>query len=124
MKVYVIVGYRDNGHTDVLGYTTSKKKCNKFVNMFKDEYVPKYIQRCELDMIGWRFNNDFEEYYKVFGKDAHKKATKAELRKDWEKYGGGWQEPIYHSIDFEEVEELTDKLPPCRYSRGIIEKKK
>lgn len=128
-KIYVIKGYKPETEaygpqdSDILGYTTSKEKCRNLIKRFKDKYLPKYLTYSIIDMIGWKFGDNFNAFLSS-GLPITKEASPEELRKDWEKYGGGWKRLIYSNIDYEEVELLHDtgELPECRYRRSIIEK--
>lgn len=124
-KVYVIRGYKPATEaygpqdSDVLGYATSKKRVEKLIRDFREEYIPKGLDYGWWDAIHWKYKRDFEAFLK--GEPGMvKKYGEETLRKDWEKLGRGtWGKPIYDFFDYEEVEEIGDELPKCRYSRSV-----
>ena len=122
-KIYIIRGFLPATEaygpqdSDILGYTTSKKHAEKLVRDFKEKYIPKALDYAWWDTIGWKYNRNFESFLSG-EKEMVEKFGEETLRKDWDKLGREtWGKPIYVSFGYEEVEQILNELPKCRYSR-------
>lgn len=109
-KIYVIVGYKPAdvayGQQDshIFGFCKTKKEARKQLKLLKDKYIPKHLDYIDVDFIGWKFNNNIEDYIKY---DKYNLKVAEEIRADWGKWGGPMKRLRYSAFSVEEIKELT-----------------
>lgn len=110
-KIYIIVGYKPANEpygpqdSHIFGFCNTKKEANQNKKILNNKYIPKRLKYADVDMIGWRYNNNIEDY--IMGNKYNPEVAEI-VRSDWEKWGGSRQKLEYEGFSIEEIEKITD----------------
>ena len=109
-NIYIIRGYKPSTEaygpqdSDIIGYCNTEEFAKEQIKFLENEYLPVYLNYSMVDMIGWRYNNDIEEFIKKECKG--RKIDEDIIRKDWEKWSEHWKKLKYEGFDYEKVVKL------------------